>query len=358
MNAADSTSLAFASHLYNLGEWLVIIGVVMEGIEIFWRHFHKDSFHGSVEPWLFSTVLKSEPIFIKRIGDMGWLILVVGLVLALLCHFHIHDLESRENNRLTSKLDDTTSKLHETTLKATLAQKDAAQSNERAAANELKAEKLRKENDWLAAYSNPRTVFAWPDNTILEKKSDFKVILLVAKDADDGQRLASDMEMFLFSPAGWSIIDRELLPSSGNSDGVEVYGLDGWPNIEIPDLTISERAAKSLVKHLADFGIAGRYISYPDNIAPPLKITQFPTNAIVVAVFKKPSPTKAKHMELFAQRDFLHMKIDDLSAKSEKLKNPIKIQDVRNQINQLEQEEENFDLDYGDDPYSPLPYPK
>jgi hypothetical protein len=108
MSAADSESLKLASWWYATGEWLVIIGVIVEGFEILWRHRCRSKSGTVTEPWFSAKNSAIESNLVKRVGDIGWFILVIGLVIALKAHFRITDITGRENRRLTVQLDSTT----------------------------------------------------------------------------------------------------------------------------------------------------------------------------------------------------------------------------------------------------------
>jgi hypothetical protein len=142
MTAADSASLSLWSGLYDLGAWLVIIGVTLEGSEIAarWRHKLRSS-DATCEPW-FTPPEEKTPHWAHLTGDVGFALLVAGLLVEQFGHARITEITDRENKRLTSELKGTTAQ--------------AALANERATSNEVRVAELRKANLELEALIQPR----------------------------------------------------------------------------------------------------------------------------------------------------------------------------------------------------------
>ena len=107
MSAADASSLSVWSALSLLGLILVILGVLFEGAEAFiWTISWFRRKRLSV---IWITLPEPHiPRWAHRLDHVGWFILVVGLALETWGHIRVTDITSRENRRLTAKLDSTT----------------------------------------------------------------------------------------------------------------------------------------------------------------------------------------------------------------------------------------------------------
>lgn len=191
MSATDSALLSAASFWYAIGEWLVIVGVALEGFEIIRRLASKTRPHSIIEPWYPTSDSKIEPKWVKVIGDCGWFILVIGLVVALKFHFRIADISARENGRLMAELD--------STMKS-------------ASTNALRVEKLRQKNDALEARVHERTITDVQSNLFIRLMKNYPKIpikVFVGWEDRETYRYATQI--------------RQLLDAAGyrdNGDGV------------------------------------------------------------------------------------------------------------------------------------------
>jgi hypothetical protein len=69
---------------------------------------HKRLYRSTVEPGIMEKSPTNETGWVKAISNSGWILLVVGLVIAVIAHFHITKITAREKGRLTAQLDSTT----------------------------------------------------------------------------------------------------------------------------------------------------------------------------------------------------------------------------------------------------------
>lgn len=69
---------------------------------------HKKPFSSTVEPGISGKSPSAKTGWVKAIGYSGWIILSVGLIIALITHFRITEISAREKGRLTAQLDSTT----------------------------------------------------------------------------------------------------------------------------------------------------------------------------------------------------------------------------------------------------------
>lgn len=121
MPSPETTELAHAKFLAEMGVWLVIIGVAGEGVEIVIKlatrklHFKESFWH-----WL------------DVISAIFWIMVVVGLVI-----------EQKGSNRVAEINERDNAELH---FKASEAAKQAGFANDRAASNEVRVAELQNEN--------------------------------------------------------------------------------------------------------------------------------------------------------------------------------------------------------------------
>lgn len=302
MSTADSASLASALFWYATGERLVIIGVVMEGFEVVWRQVAKRMTRPTMEPWYPPKGSKSEPTWVKAIGDFGWVILVLGLVIALRFHFRITDITSRENGRLTAQLNSTTKS---------------------AASNELEVARLNSENLGLQAKVNTtRTELAKAETRLIELQIANSPMLLSKNLMVIMNVLATNLwcvrnvsvELFrenggnalettrqlkqLFFSGGWRCNEhineaawkaQHIYP--GNDINSTFRGVSIMYDKNDPK---SKLAARVLLKTLMPTGVP---IDFPQDIL----YGPIPTNSIVVIVGSRPDAIETKELELEAQ---------------------------------------------------------
>lgn len=134
MSASDASLLNFWSLAYVVGAWAVVIGVVLEGAEIYIRRSHerrRKRFIGPIQPPL---AVIEHPNWAHNVGDIGFLILVLALILEQVSHQNMESIAAREQKRLTAELTSTTKTAGD-------AIKAAGFANERAA--------LVESNNWI-----------------------------------------------------------------------------------------------------------------------------------------------------------------------------------------------------------------
>jgi preprotein translocase subunit Sss1 len=111
----------------------VVVGVVLEGAEIYFRHSSKRKLRRFIGPLPYPPPEPHTPFLAHVIGDIGFVLLIGALVLEQVCHQRMEKITNRERDRLTQELDSTTRQ-------AGNAIKQAAESNERS--KQLEAQNL------------------------------------------------------------------------------------------------------------------------------------------------------------------------------------------------------------------------
>jgi hypothetical protein len=304
MSAADASSLSLWSVLSLLGLVLVIIGVVFEGAEAFiWTisWFRRKRF--SI---IWNTLPEPHiPRWAHRLDHIGWFILVIGLALETWGHIVVTDITSRENRRLTAKLDSTTQ-----IAGAAIA---SASTNELAAKqleiqlNETKTQLANAEtrlNESVVELQNMNLPMDIGEQysfaNALKPLAGIQVELRSAVDTKAQE--TSESLFSTFAMAGWPVINRSFIGDIGE-EGV-VIGHNGDAS--------SKKAAHFLLQLLTDRGVPSEIID-DNNFGS--RVRGVPTNSIIVAVCQRPSQLRANLMAVQAKEIALRDQENDQEPK-------------------------------------------
>lgn len=268
----------------DIGTWMVIVGVFGEGLEIGLKLIAGLSKESS-KPWMRTCASwhHKHEVSVDFVGGIFWLIVVAGLAMEFEGNHKVKIIEQAENTRLNTE--------------AGNARKDAAVAIERAANVEshnlvLQKQVFEAKAQWANAEArlNESVTNLELINSPIEIGDQYSLVQTLKEIPGVEVKLrcladlkAQHTEESLFSVfymAQWPVVSRSTIHDIGKH-GVVIGYNDG----DISGKT--SKAALLLLDLLIDRGV-------PATIISGMGIRGVPTNAIIVGVFDRPTPTETE----------------------------------------------------------------
>jgi hypothetical protein len=316
MTAFDSALLNAFTWLARIGSLLVILGCFLEAAELIISWARKSNFRKWIEV-IFGNSWRRKIVFsvkfieprILKFETLGFAILFIGLGLELFSSFEVESIQSRESDRLTKQLDSTTQK-------ASAAEKETAELNDRASSNELAAKQLEIQlgvTKTQLATAQANLIDLQNANLPMEigSQTDFAVMIagdpvIPVKDLrkipikirtlanDKAHKTATDLEIAFVFFGNWIIIDRANIDEIGESGIIIGYRYDD---------DLSEKAARLLMKALTARNVPSKIMTSDENV----RFEGIPTNGVMVVVCNRPDPLNEKLMLVQAKQSELSL---------------------------------------------------